>query len=80
MMDYKEHLIILKIYYKMNKLNIKALLISPKKDISFINDVINQSSINDLEIKWISSSVCNSERRRFNLTKSAKNKLPFIGA
>ena len=52
----------------MNKLNIKALLISPKKDISFINDVINQSSKNDLEIKWISSSVCNSERRRFNLT------------
>ena len=30
----------------MNKLNIKALLISPKKDISFINDVINQSSKN----------------------------------
>lgn len=79
MMDYKEPLIILKTYYKMNKLNIKALLISPKKDISFINDVINQSSKNDLEIKWISSSVCNSERRRFNLTKSAKNKLPFIG-
>lgn len=63
----------------MNKINVKALLINPQKNIKFINDVIEQSSINDYPIKWISSSVCNSERRRFNLTKSAKNKKPFIG-
>tara|TARA_B100000965_G_C19552882_1_gene740859 strand:- start:489 stop:1628 length:1140 start_codon:yes stop_codon:yes gene_type:complete len=62
-----------------NKINIKALCINPKKNISFINDVIKPSSIDDFQIKWISSSVCNSERRRYNLTKSATNKKPFIG-
>ena len=62
-----------------NKINIKALCINPKTNISFINDKIKPSSNHDIQIKWLSSSVCNSERRRFNLTKSAGNKKPFIG-
>ena len=62
-----------------NKINIKALCIEPKNKISFINNVIKKSSTDDVLIKWVSSSVCNSERRRFNLTKSAQNNKPFIG-
>ena len=62
-----------------NKVKIKALRINPKKSISFINDFIESSSEDDLNLKWFSSSVCNSERRRFNLTKSANNIKPFIG-
>ena len=61
------------------KIKIKALRIEPKKNISFINDYTSPSSKDDLNLKWFTSSVCNSERRRFNLTKSAKNIKPFIG-
>ena len=62
-----------------SKMKINGLCINPKKNISFISDLIKPSSLDDLNLKWFSSSVCNSERRRFNLTKSAGNKKPFIG-
>lgn len=63
----------------VNKIKIKALQINPKKSISFINYFTEPLSKDDLNLKWFSSSVCNSERRRFNLTKSANNIKPFIG-
>lgn len=64
----------------MNKqLEINALLISPKDKVFFKN--INLTNINntDVIIKWHISSVCNSERRRYNLTKSLDDKNTFIG-
>jgi threonine dehydrogenase-like Zn-dependent dehydrogenase len=60
-------------------MKIKALVIEPKNDIYFKEIDINKFEDSDVKIKWTVSSVCNSERRRFNLTKSATNKDPFIG-
>ena len=55
-------------------MKIKALVIEPKNDIYFKEIDINKFEDSDVKIKWTISSVCNSERRRFNLTKSAINK------
>ena len=57
----------------------KALVIEPKKDIYFKEINITKSNDSDVLVKWVVSSVCNSERRRFNLTKSATDKDSFIG-
>lgn len=62
-----------------NNVRIKALFIEPKKDIYFKNLNIKNNNDDDVLIKWTTSSVCNSERRRFNLTKSAGDKNLFIG-
>lgn len=61
------------------KISIEGLYIKPKQDILFKNIKISKKNISDVMIEWNISSVCNSERRRFNLTKSANDKDPFIG-
>ena len=63
----------------MNSQKIKALVIEPKNDIFFKDININKVEDSEVLIKWAISSVCNSERRRFNLTKSANDKDAFIG-
>ncbi len=60
-------------------IKIKALFIEPKKDIYFKDVDIKKIDDDDVLIKWTISSVCNSERRRYNLTKSANDKNVFIG-
>tara|TARA_B100000579_G_C22817676_1_gene848810 strand:+ start:68 stop:1198 length:1131 start_codon:yes stop_codon:yes gene_type:complete len=60
-------------------ININGLLIKPKEDILFKKINISRKKDSDVIVKWNVSSVCNSERRRFNLTKSANDKDPFIG-
>ena len=42
----------------------KALVIEPKKDIYFKEINITKSNDSDVLVKWVVSSVCNSERRR----------------
>ena len=56
-----------------------ALLIEPKKNISLTELTLEQKNSEDILIEWEISAVCNSERRRFNLTKSATDTEPFIG-
>lgn len=64
----------------MNKeLKIKALLITPKDNVFFKNINIPKTNDSDITMKWHISSVCNSERRRYNLTKSKDDKNTFIG-
>lgn len=63
----------------MDAINIKGLLIKPKEDILFERFKISKKKESDVLIEWKISSVCNSERRRFNLTKSANDKNSFIG-
>ena len=63
----------------MDKIKIKALIIEPKKDVFFKNIDITKDQDSDVLVKWEVSSVCNSERRRYNLTKSSNDKDSFIG-
>mgnify|MGYP006090334411 CR=1 FL=1 len=60
-------------------IKINGLLIKPKEDVLFKNLNISKRKDSDVLIEWGISSVCNSERRRFNLTKSATDIDSFIG-
>lgn len=62
-----------------DRIKINGLLIKPKDDVLFKNLNISKKKDSDVLIEWGVSSVCNSERRRFNLTKSATDTAPFIG-
>ena len=62
-----------------NTIKINGLLIKPKEDALFKNLSVSKKKDSDVLIDWCISSVCNSERRRFNLTKSANDKASFIG-
>lgn len=62
-----------------NTLEINGLLIKPKEDVIIKNLSISKIKKSDVLVDWSISSVCNSERRRYNLTKSATDKDPFIG-
>ena len=61
------------------KIKIKALLITPKDKVFFKNIDLSSKKDSDVIVKWHISSVCNSERRRYNLTKSKDDKESFIG-
>jgi len=63
----------------MDKLKVNALVIEPLKKVFFQDIVLQKKNISDVKIDWAVSSVCNSERRRYNLTKSASDDKPFIG-
>jgi len=63
----------------MEKIQVKALLITPKKNIDLKETTIPVKRKSDVSVKWAVSSVCNSERRRYNLTKSASDLNAFIG-
>ncbi len=60
-------------------LKIKGLIIEPKKEVYFKELEINNNEDSNVIIKWAISSVCNSERRRYNLTKSKNDTKFFIG-
>ena len=61
------------------KIKIKALLITPKDKVFFKNIDLSSKKDSDVVVKWHISSVCNSERRRYNLTKSSEDTNTFIG-
>ena len=63
----------------MNKLKVNALVIEPLKKVFFKDINLSKKNNDEIEVKWAISSVCNSERRRYNLTKSKDDKEPFIG-
>ena len=63
----------------MNKLKVNALVIQPLKKVFFKDINLSKKNNDEIEVKWAISSVCNSERRRYNLTKSKEDKEPFIG-
>ena len=63
----------------MDKLKVNALVIEPLKKVFFKDIFISKKNKSDIKIDWAVSSVCNSERRRYNLTKSANDKSSFIG-
>ena len=63
----------------MNKLKVNALVIEPLKKVFFKDILISKKNKSDIKVDWAVSSVCNSERRRYNLTKSAADDKPFIG-
>ena len=63
----------------MNKLKVNALVIEPLKKVYFKDIFLSKKNKSDVKIDWAVSSVCNSERRRYNLTKSAADDKPFIG-
>ena len=50
-------------------MNIKALIIKPKDKVSIEEISIKPKRESDVLVKWDISSVCNSERRRFNFNK-----------
>ena len=60
-------------------MKINALLIEPKKSISLTELSLEKKNSTDVLIEWEISAVCNSERRRYNLTKSAGDTDSFIG-
>jgi threonine dehydrogenase-like Zn-dependent dehydrogenase len=63
----------------VNKLKVNALVIEPLKKVYFKDIFLSKKNKSDVKIDWAVSSVCNSERRRYNLTKSAFDDKPFIG-
>ena len=63
----------------MQTLSTKVLIIKPKDKVLISEIFIKQKSSLDVKTKWLVSTVCNSERRRFNLTKSHDDKNAFIG-
>ena len=58
----------------MNKLKVNALVIEPLKKVFFKDINLSKKNNDEIEVKWAISSVCNSERRRYNLTKSKDDK------
>tara|TARA_Y100000591_G_C21852320_1_gene712507 strand:+ start:3453 stop:4565 length:1113 start_codon:yes stop_codon:yes gene_type:complete len=63
----------------MKTLNVRALQIEPLNDVKFIDLELSSTNVLEDTVVWETSSVCNSERRRFSLTKSHDDKEPFIG-
>ena len=63
----------------METLTTEALIIKPKDSV-FIKDIsIDKKDFFEVKTTWTVSSVCNSERRRFNLTKSHADSNAFVG-
>ena len=63
----------------METLTTEALIIKPKDNV-FIRDIsINKKDSFEVKTSWTVSSVCNSERRRFKLTKSHTDSNAFVG-
>ena len=62
-----------------NSFSTKALVIEPQKNVYIDSVEIRRNSQEELKLSWLVSAVCNSERRRFKLTKSHKDNFPFIG-
>ena len=62
----------------MKNIITEALIINPKQDVFFSNIQVVQKEISEMKTNWIISSVCNSERRRFNLTKSHHDSNSFV--
>jgi len=63
----------------METLTTEALIIKPKDSV-FIKDIsIDKKDSFEVKTTWTVSSVCNSERRRFNLTKSHTDSNAFVG-
>jgi threonine dehydrogenase-like Zn-dependent dehydrogenase len=60
-------------------INTRALIVEPKKNIYFDNITLKANNISEVKTEWYISSVCNSERRRYNLTKSHTDDNPFVG-
>ena len=58
---------------------VKALIIKPKERVKLEEISLEKKSSNEELVTWEVSSVCNSERRRYNLTKSKDDSLAFIG-
>ncbi len=63
----------------MKSLNTDVLLIKPKENVFLKNIKIEQKNQSEVKTTWLVSSVCNSERRRFNLTKSHNQLNTFVG-
>lgn len=63
----------------MDCLNTQGLLITPRKDVALQDIKIDKNHESDVQISWAISTVCNSERRRFNLTKSHHDLRSFVG-
>lgn len=63
----------------MKNLTVRALLIEPLNDVRFIDYDIKQAHSNEEIVTWETTSVCNSERRRYSLTKSHNDRKSFIG-
>ncbi len=63
----------------MNSIKTKALIIAPKREVYFKEIKIEQKDLSEVEMNWEISSVCNSERRRFRLTKSHNDAREFVG-
>ena len=63
----------------MDIINTKALIVEPKKNIHFENITLKKNNTSEVKIEWHISSVCNSERRRYNLTKSHTDDNSFVG-
>ncbi len=63
----------------MSKLKVNALVVEPLKKIFFKDINLSKKNDSEIELDWAISSVCNSERRRYNLTKSKEDNEPFIG-
>lgn len=57
----------------------QAVLISPKQDVIIKDIELQKSDSAELKLSWLISAVCNSERRRYNLTKSHEDDKSFIG-
>ena len=55
---------------QMETLTTQALVIKPKESLQIKNINITKKNDQEVKVNWIVSTVCNSERRRFNLTKS----------
>ena len=63
----------------MATIKTEALLITPGSEVCIKEISLRQRNAKELETTWFASSVCNSERRRFNLTKSHDDVKTFIG-
>ena len=63
----------------MRSINTNALMITPGSDVRLENIIIKERNAAEVKTSWLTSSVCNSERRRFNLTKSHGDTETFIG-
>ena len=63
----------------MDMFETKALIIEPKKEVYFKEISLSRKDISEVDISWNVSTVCNSERRRFKLTKSHNDTRKFVG-
>ena len=63
----------------METLTTDALIIKPKDSVVIKDISIDKKDFFEVKTTWTVSSVCNSERRRFNLTKSHTDSNAFVG-